>query len=171
MLLKYMLPGKNGSGNSHIRMEKKTIDELVVPANEPVKLIMSSADVLHSFFLPNLRVKRDVIPNRYTILSFEATKLGNYNIFCTEYCGDQHSKMIAVLKVTDDSGYIDFLKEVDFDDSIPLSEAGKNIYTKRDVMLVILSMVAIWLGLHGKGFTKKSVTLQTEHQLLLMKYI
>lgn len=110
---------------------KKTIDELVIPVNQPIKLIMSSYDVLHSFYLPNLRVKRDVIPNRYTILSFEATKLGNYNIFCTEYCGDQHSKMIGVLKVVDDQDYTSFLKEVDFDDTIPLSESGKKIYVKK----------------------------------------
>ena len=110
---------------------KKTIDELVIPANQPIKLIMSSDDVLHSFYLPNLRVKRDVIPNRYTILTFEANKLGNYHIFCTEYCGDQHSNMVAVLKVVDDNDYISFLNEVDFDDSIPLSESGKNIYVKK----------------------------------------
>ena len=57
--------------------------------------------------------------------------MGNYRIFCTEYCGDQHSNMIAVLSVVDDNEYSEFLTEVDFDDSIPLSEAGKNIYTKR----------------------------------------
>ena len=56
--------------------------------------------------------------------------MGNYRIFCTEYCGDQHSNMIAVLSVVDDNEYSEFLTEVDFDDSIPLSEAGKNIYTK-----------------------------------------
>lgn len=110
---------------------KKTVDELVVPINQPVKLIMSSTDVLHSFFIPNLRVKRDVIPNRYTILSFEANKLGQYNVFCTEYCGDQHSSMLAVLKVESASDYESFLKAVDFDDSIPLSEAGKQLYTKK----------------------------------------
>jgi cytochrome c oxidase subunit 2 len=110
---------------------KKTIDELVVPANQPIKLILNSYDVLHSFYLPNLRVKRDVIPNRYTILSFESKKMGKFNIFCTEYCGDQHSKMIATLAVVDDKSYTDFLNEVDFDDSIPLSDAGKQIYTKK----------------------------------------
>ena len=110
---------------------KKTIDELVVPVNQPVKLILSSTDVLHSFFIPNLRVKRDVIPNRYTILSFETDQLGNYHVFCTEYCGDQHSNMLAVLKVKTPNDYNAFLKAVDFDDSIPLSEAGKQIYTKK----------------------------------------
>jgi cytochrome c oxidase subunit 2 len=110
---------------------KKAIDELVVPANQPIKLIMSSTDVLHSFYLPNLRVKRDVIPNRYTVMSFESAKLGNYNIFCTEYCGDQHSNMKAILKVVDSADYTSFLNEVDFDESIPLSEAGANIYVKK----------------------------------------
>ena len=98
---------------------------------------MSSDDVLHSFFLPNLRIKRDVIPNRYTYLNFEANKLGNYRIFCTEYCGDQHSNMKAVLSVVDDNEYSDFLTEVDFDDSIPLSEAGKTFTPKKGVMHVI----------------------------------
>ncbi len=135
---------------------KKSIDELVVPVNQPVKLIMSSYDVLHSFYLPNLRVKRDVIPNRYTILSFETTKLGNFNIFCTEYCGDQHSKMIGILKVVDDSDYVSFLTEVDFDDSIPLSEAGKNIYTKKGCnachSIDGSDMVGpTWVGLYGKN--------------------
>ena len=151
--------------------ERKTIDELVVPANQPVKLIMSSYDVLHSFFLPNLRVKRDVIPNRYTILSFEANKLGNYNIFCTEYCGDQHSKMNGVLKVVDNSEYVSFLNEVDFDDSIPLVNLVKIYMLKKVVTLVIQLMDQIWLGQHGKTCTIKKETLLMEHQLKQMKFI
>ena len=110
---------------------KKTIDELTVPVNEPVRLILSSTDVLHGFYLPNLRIKRDVIPNRYTVLGFESKKMGKFNIFCTEYCGDQHSNMMATLRVVDSEEYNNFLSEVDFDDSIPLSEAGKQIYTKK----------------------------------------
>ena len=134
---------------------KKTIDELVVPVNQPIKLILSSSDVLHSFYLPNLRVKRDAIPNRYTILSFEANKLGNYIIFCTEYCGDSHSKMRAILKVKDAGDYISFLKEVDFDESIPLSEAGKQIYSKKGCnachSIDGTDMVGpTWKGLYGK---------------------
>ena len=134
---------------------KKSIDELVIPVNQPIKLIMSSTDVLHSFYLPNLRVKRDVIPNRYTILSFETTKMGNYNIFCTEYCGDQHSNMRAILKVVDNADYISFLTEVDFDDSIPLSEAGKNLYTKKGCnachSIDGSDMVGpTWVGLYNK---------------------
>ena len=77
----------------------KTIGELVVPKDKSVELVMSSVDVLHSFYIPNLRVKRDVIPNRYTSLWFNAEKTGTYQIFCTEYCGDAHSNMGALLKV------------------------------------------------------------------------
>ncbi len=110
---------------------KVTLNELVVPANRPIKLILTSADVLHSFYLPNLRIKRDAIPNRYTILPFEANKLGKFHILCTEYCGDKHSQMLAELRVVSVDDYFAFLKEVDFDDSIPLSEAGKGLYTKK----------------------------------------
>jgi len=73
--------------------------ELVVPVDQPVKLIMSSQDVIHSFFVPAFRVKRDVLPNRYTVVWFEATETGDYHIFCTEYCGTGHSQMLSTVKV------------------------------------------------------------------------
>jgi cytochrome c oxidase subunit 2 len=66
---------------------------LTVPANRPVRLLMTSRDVIHSFFVPEFRIKQDVIPGRYTELWFEAPKPGQYNIFCTEYCGTWHSDM------------------------------------------------------------------------------
>ena len=72
-----------------------SVGELVVPVGEDIKLILSSVDVNHSFYIPNFRVKRDVFPNRYTSLWFPAEKVGNYQIFCTEYCGDAHSIMSA----------------------------------------------------------------------------
>ena len=70
-----------------------------VPLNKPIKLVMSSQDVIHSFSAPNFRVKQDVVPGRYTTMWFKADKLGEYPVFCTEYCGDQHSKMLAKIKV------------------------------------------------------------------------
>ncbi|MCA8955214.1 MAG: cytochrome c oxidase subunit II, partial [Planctomycetes bacterium] len=65
--------------------------ELWVPVNRPCQLTMSSRDVLHSFYIPAFRVKRDVLPGRYQTLWFKPTMVGDYHIFCTEYCGDQHS--------------------------------------------------------------------------------
>jgi cytochrome c oxidase subunit II len=69
------------------------IGTLHVPANRPVRLLMTSRDVIHSFFIPDFRVKQDVLPGRYTELWFEATTPGRYQILCTEYCGTWHSQM------------------------------------------------------------------------------
>jgi len=73
--------------------------ELTVPLNRPVRLLMTSPDVLHSLFIPAFRVKQDLVPGRYTSLWFEATKPGQYRLYCTEYCGKDHSKMLAVVTV------------------------------------------------------------------------
>jgi len=73
--------------------------ELTVPLGRPVRLIMTSADVLHSLFVPAFRVKQDVVPGRYSDLWFEATKPGSYQLYCTEYCGKDHSKMLATVHV------------------------------------------------------------------------
>jgi cytochrome c oxidase subunit 2 len=71
----------------------REINELHVPVNVPVKLVMISQDVIHSFFLPALRIKQDVLPGRYTSESFTADKTGSYDLFCAEYCGTDHAKM------------------------------------------------------------------------------
>jgi cytochrome c oxidase subunit II len=71
------------------------INELHVPLGQPVKLTMTSEDVIHDFFLPAFRVKQDVLPGRYTTLWFEPTKAGEYPLYCAEYCGTQHSGMIG----------------------------------------------------------------------------
>ena len=73
--------------------------ELTVPLNRPVRLLMTSSDVLHSLFIPAFRVKNDVVPGRYSSLWFQATKPGQYRLYCTEYCGKDHSKMLAVVNV------------------------------------------------------------------------
>ena len=69
------------------------INELHVPVGQPIKLTMTSEDVLHSFYIPAFRVKTDVVPGRYTQVWFEPTKPGKYHLFCAEYCGTEHSKM------------------------------------------------------------------------------
>jgi cytochrome c oxidase subunit II len=78
---------------------KTSTGTLVVPAGEPIKLVMTSRDVLHSFFVPAFRIKQDVVPGMYSTLWFNAPKPGNYQVFCTEYCGDQHSAMLAKVQV------------------------------------------------------------------------
>jgi cytochrome c oxidase subunit 2 len=74
---------------------QREINELHVPVGRPVKLVMGSEDVIHSYYIPEFRVKADVIPGRYNTLWFTATKAGRYHLFCAEYCGTRHSGMIG----------------------------------------------------------------------------
>jgi len=75
------------------------VAELTVPLGRPVRLLMTSKDLIHSLWIPSFRVKMDVIPGRYTSLWFEATKLGVFQLNCTEYCGKGHSEMLAKVHV------------------------------------------------------------------------
>lgn len=79
--------------------------EMWVPVNTPVKITMDSKDVLHAFFVPAFRVKRDVLPGRYQIVWFEATKIGTYDLFCAEYCGQDHSRMLSKVHVVSQEDY------------------------------------------------------------------
>jgi cytochrome c oxidase subunit 2 len=83
----------------------REINELHVPIGRPVKLIMGSEDVIHSFFIPDFRVKADVIPGRYNTLWFTATKPGRYHLFCTQYCGTKHSAMIGWVTAMEPAEY------------------------------------------------------------------
>jgi cytochrome c oxidase subunit 2 len=74
---------------------QREINELHVPVGRPVKLVMGSEDVIHSYYIPAFRVKADVIPGRYNSLWFTATKPGRYRLFCAEYCGTKHSGMVG----------------------------------------------------------------------------
>jgi cytochrome c oxidase subunit 2 len=74
---------------------QQEIDQLHIPVGRAVKLLLTSQDVIHDFFVPAFRVKTDVLPGRYTALWFEATKPGEFHLFCAEYCGTQHSGMVG----------------------------------------------------------------------------
>lgn len=80
-------------------------NELVVPKGRNVKLLMSSADVIHSFFIPDFRLKQDVVPGEYTTLWFNATETGDHQVFCAEYCGTAHSQMMATVRVLEPAEY------------------------------------------------------------------
>ena len=84
---------------------QREINRLHVPVGRPIKIIMTSEDVIHDLFFPAFRVKADVIPGRYTHLWFEPTKVGTYHMFCAEYCGTQHSGMIGQIEVMEQDDY------------------------------------------------------------------
>ncbi len=85
------------------------INELHVPVGRDVKLIMTSQDVIHSWFVPAFRIKQDVLPGRYTTAWFRATKPGVYHLFCSQYCGTMHSGMIGQVVVMEPAQYQDWL--------------------------------------------------------------
>jgi cytochrome c oxidase subunit 2 len=87
----------------------REINELHVPVGRIVKLTLASQDVIHSFFLPAFRIKQDVVPGRYTTEWFKAEKIGTYRLFCSEYCGTQHSGMIGHIIVMTPADYEDWL--------------------------------------------------------------
>jgi cytochrome c oxidase subunit II len=84
---------------------QREINELHVPVGRAVRMIMTSEDVIHDFFVPAFRVKADVLPGRYTSVWFQPTKPGRYHLFCAEYCGTKHSGMIGQVVVMDPSEY------------------------------------------------------------------
>lgn len=109
-------------------------NELIVPVGEPVRLTMTSEDVLHSFFIPAFRVKKDAIPGRYTTMWFEASKPGRYNIFCAEYCGDQHSEMRGVVRALPPAEYEAALIEagrLEAEDGETPAAFGARIFTRK----------------------------------------
>src|SRR5271165_1063222 len=84
---------------------QREINQLHVPVNRDVKVILSSQDVIHSFFIPAFRIKTDVLPGRFTSTWFRATKTGSYYLFCSQYCGTQHSGMIGEVIVMEPAAY------------------------------------------------------------------
>jgi cytochrome c oxidase subunit 2 len=87
------------------------INALHVPTGRPVQLTMISQDVFHSFSIPDFRVKREVVPGRYSTVWFEATQPGTYHLFCTQYCGTLHSQMIGEVTVLSPADYKKWLDE------------------------------------------------------------
>ncbi len=89
----------------------REINELHIPIGRPIKLVMTSEDVVHDFFVPAFRVKKDVLPGRYTSIWFEANRIGTYHFFCSQYCGTDHARMTGWVTVMDPAAYERWLSE------------------------------------------------------------
>lgn len=108
---------------------QKAIGELNVEVNKPYRLVMTAEDVIHSFSVPTFRNKMDVVPGRYTTFWFEATMTGEHQVFCTEYCGDGHSDMLAKIVVHTPEDYAKWVQENQTEDTTtPLPELGAKLY-------------------------------------------
>jgi cytochrome c oxidase subunit II len=106
---------------------QREINELHVPVGRDVKIIMTSQDVIHSFFVPAFRIKQDVLPGRYTVAWFRAIKPGTYHLFCAEYCGTQHSGMIGSVVVMEPAQYEAWMSG---SSTGPLSATGEQIFAE-----------------------------------------
>lgn len=102
---------------------RKFTNELTVPKDQPVKLVMSSVDVLHSFYIPAFRVKQDVVPGSYQYLPFTATETGTFQVFCAEYCGTSHSGMLATIKVVEKDEYEKWQKKWEWETQLGIKPA------------------------------------------------
>jgi cytochrome c oxidase subunit 2 len=106
----------------------REIDALHIPINTPVRLVMTSQDVIHSFYVPAFRLKQDVLPVISTELEFTPTELGTFHLFCAEFCGAQHSRMTGEVVVMTQPQYADWLHQQPRGDS--LVRDGESLYDK-----------------------------------------
>lgn len=106
----------------------REIDSLHIPVGTPIRLVMTSQDVIHSFYVPAFRLKQDVLPTISTALEFTPTETGSFHLFCAEFCGAQHSRMTGTIVVMSESAYARWLRRQPHGDS--LVREGENLYAK-----------------------------------------
>ena len=109
---------------------KKTTGDLVVPVNKPVKVVITSTDVLHNFAIPAMRVKSDAVKGQYTYVAFTPIKTGEYHIFCDQYCGKAHYAMLGTVRVVAEDEYSRWVNDLGEKEMNPI-EKGKLIYTQK----------------------------------------
>jgi cytochrome c oxidase subunit 2 len=97
---------------------RREINELHVPRGRTIKLLLTSKDVIHSFFVPAFRLKQDAVPGAYTSLWFKPSVVGEYAMFCAEYCGTSHSRMQGRVVVMEPAAYQGWLKRGDIQTSL-----------------------------------------------------
>ena len=107
---------------------QREINALHVPIDTPVELVMTSEDVIHDFFVPAFRVKRDVLPGQYQTLWFRADQAGTYHLFCSQFCGTAHSGMVGEVVVMPAKDYADWLTANGAGDT--LAQQGKSLFIR-----------------------------------------
>lgn len=126
--IEYFATGKQWMWKIQHPTGQREINQMHVPLGVPIKVTMTSEDVIHSFFIPAFRVKSDVLPGRYTSVWFTATKAGTFHLFCTEYCGAEHSKMIGQVIVLEPERYQEWL--AGGPPTTSLAAAGEQLFTQ-----------------------------------------
>jgi cytochrome c oxidase subunit 2 len=125
--LQFWVTGKQWMWKAQHPSGQREINDLHVPVDTPIRITMTSEDVIHSYFIPAFRVKQDVLPGRYSSLWFEATQVGTYDLFCAEYCGTKHSQMIGKVHVMRAEDYEAWLAGAA--PAEPPAEAGAKLFS------------------------------------------
>ena len=130
----YVYPGgvtSYGGHDSVVASGQESGEGLVVPVNTNIKLRIESSDVLHAFSVPAFRIKMDAVPGRYTYAWFKATELGEFTIFCAEYCGTRHSRMLSKVTVLPEDEYQEWIQNNKFDPSLAPNVRGKKLFAAK----------------------------------------
>jgi len=135
---------------------RSDIDVLTVPVHHPIKLVMTSRDVIHSFYVPAFRMKYDVVPGRYYAAWFEATMPGEFDIECAEYCGVSHSRMLGKVRVLSADDYRRWQETVSPGESHDLATQGLGVAARRGCLGCHTvdgqpHIGPTWAGLYGSG--------------------
>ncbi len=148
----------------------KKSDKLIVPFDKPVKLDLTSVDVIHSLYVPAFRIKEDVVPGRNNMMWFDANKLGSYDLFCAEYCGLRHSYMFTTVEVVDDSAWQEWIKTPEGESELDKVAVGFNVvkmngcvacHSSDGTKLVSNSFKGIW------GKARKVITDGKEREVVV----
>ena len=138
---------------------RQTVNEVRTPVGTPVRFLMTSADVIHGFYLPEFRVKQDILPGRYTDLWVQPVKTGRYDIYCTQYCGTGHSTMRAVMIVMNEQEYREWAAgKEEKGENEPVWEKGKELAEKSGCMACHSADGSAKIGPTWKGLFGGTVT-------------
>ncbi|MGQ0793633.1 MAG: cytochrome c oxidase subunit II [Deltaproteobacteria bacterium] len=149
---------------------RTTINELYVQQNRPVRMVMRTEDVLHSFYVPAFRVKQDLVGGMYTQLWFTPTKVGIYDMYCAEYCGTGHSTMLAKVVVMSPEAFERWDKgeeavEGQLVADVPPEQLGEKLYTNRGCNACHSIDGSVGVGPSLKGLFGKTETMVDDEQM------
>jgi cytochrome c oxidase subunit II len=143
---------------------KVNAPELRVPVGKPVELLLTSRDVIHSFYLPAFKIKQDAVPGMETRLWFEPTRTGTYDVLCAEYCGLQHSYMLTKVAVVPEADFNQWLKQMQKKREAEAAKepAGLRLFQEKGCKACHTIDGTLLVGPTLKGLFGKKVTVVTE---------
>jgi cytochrome c oxidase subunit 2 len=136
--------------------------ELRVPVGKPVKLLLTSVDVIHGFYVPAFRIKQDVVPGMTNTLWFQATQVGTYDVMCSQYCGLEHAHMLSKVIVLPEKEFEEWYEAQKKEVEVKSPPSGEKLYQEKGCVACHSTDGSPRVGPTFKGFFGKSVTVMTD---------